>query len=565
MTETSSTSETYLVTGYTRTYVSGTSGFDMSALIEAAVQIKLQPVDKLETEISENEATIAAYEEMQTYLLTLQDAVDSLRNAPGAAGTESVFEQMEAYLSSSDGSDASAYLGVSVEAGLDPASYDVEIQQLAAAHKVGSATQSARDDALGLSGSFDLGSEGGETATITVDSDMTLDDVADAINDSTETTGVQASVLKVSDDEYMLILTASETGQGIQYSTTSGDDIGQVLGLTDAGGAFDNELHAAQSAIFSIDGVTVERSTNTIDDVIDGVTLDLYLAAAETTFTVEVEMDYSSAKSAISDFVDAYNAYRTFALAQAEIDNGTVADTAVLFGDSILRGTNTDVYDALAQMSENDDGIVTALGNIGITFDSENFLEIDEDVLDTAILENFDDVRGLFEFGFDSSSDDLKVLRHDSEITPGTYTLDIVTDEDGNVTSVSVDGDDTLFTVDDGGVLVGAANGALAGLKLVYTGEEDASITVTLSEGIADLLYDSLETVADSLSGTIADAITTLEEENDTKEAKAAEYTEKAYDYEDYLIDYYATLEARIQQAKITLKLIEAIFSSNDD
>ncbi|MBE0531329.1 MAG: flagellar filament capping protein FliD [Rhodospirillales bacterium] len=559
---TTSTSSAAIVTGYTRTYVSGSSGFDSSALIEAAVNAKLQPAVTLQAKVAANETKIAAYEEMQGYLADLMDALDVLRNASGTTSTQSVFDSRAAYLTASDGSTATSYLAVTVDNGVAAQSFTVEIDQLALSHKVGSGTQSSKTEALGLSGSFTLGTEGGESTTITVDTGMSLANIATAINATTETSGVQASVLKVSDSSYMLVLSSSETGQTIELADTDG--VAQSLGIVDGTGAFANELQAAQNAIVKIDGVTIESSSNTIEDALTGVQFDLYVAKPGTSITVEVEPDYSDVKEAVEAFVTAYNAYREFALAnQAVASDGTVSESAVLFGDSILRSTNATINSAFAQMIETGDG-KTSLGALGITFDKNNYLVIDDDTFDKAIVDNFDAVAKLFEFQFTASSDDLLVLRDDSALASGTYVLDIATDAEGNITSVSVDGDDSLFTV-SGTVLTGAEGSAFAGLKLVYAGTDSASVTFTISQGIADLLYDSLTGIANSTSGRLATAIAAIETENTTKTEKANLIIERAYAYEERLISYYANLEAKIAAANTALAVIKAILNADDD
>lgn len=559
--DTTSATSTAIVTGYTRTYVSGSSGLDTSALIEAAVEAKLQRAYDLADQVTENETTIAAYQEMQGYLSNLMDALDGLRNASGSTSTASVFDSRAAYLTASDGSDATDALAVTVEDGTDAQTFTVEIQQLAATHKVGSTTQNSGNEALSLSGGFTLGTLDGDSTAIVVTEAMSLEDLADAINAETDTTGVRASVLKIADDKYMLVLATTETGQTLSLSDTDG--VAQSLGIVDGTGDFSTELQASQDAIVRIDGVTITSSSNAIDDALSGIQLDLYVAAAGTTITVEVEPNYSDVKDAIEAFVDAYNTYREFALTNQAIgSDGTPADSAVLFGDSILRSTNSSVYAAIAELIDTDDGSLS-LGALGITFDENNYLEIDDDTLDAAIVDNFDAVAQLFEFQFTSSSSDLRVLRDDSALASGTYTLGITTDGTGNITGVSLDGDDTLFTI-SGSTLTGSDDGMFAGLKLVFTGDESATVTFTISEGIADLLYDSMDRIADPTSGTLADAISALEDENEDKTAKANTITERAYDYEDRLIDYYAALETKIQAAQTMLDMVKATIASND-
>jgi len=561
MSDSTTTSSTAIVSGYTRTYVSGSSGLDTSALIEAAVEAKLAPAYDLQEDIEENEVTIAAYAEMQGYLSDMMDALDVLRNASGSTATDSVFDERAAYLTASDGTDPTDYIAVTVEDGTDNQTFSVEIDQLATVQKVGSTVQTSSDTALGYAGTFTLGTVDGASDTIEVTSDMSLEDIADAINDMEDTTGVRASVLQVADDQYMLVLATTETGQEISYSPDSGDDIGVALGLTDASGVFVDELQAAQNAIIQIDGVTVESSSNTIEDVLTGVTLDLYaIPDSGTSITVEVESNYSDVLDAIETFVDAYNTYREFALANQEVDSdGTIGDDATLFADSILRKANSEIYSALSTMIDE-----TSLATIGITYDDSNYLEIDSDTLEEALVNDIDTIAALFEFQFDSSSSNLRVLADDGALASGSYQLDVTTDGSGNITGVSLDGDSTLFEF-DGSVITGVDGTAFEGLKMVYTGTTSESITITISDGVADLLYDALDNVANATSGMLVDAIAALEEENTAKSEKVTSITNKAYDYEEYLIDYYAALETKISLAETTLSLLEAILDSNSD
>ncbi|MBP0574715.1 hypothetical protein J8J27_28810, partial [Mycobacterium tuberculosis] len=87
---------------------------------------------------------------------------------------------------------------------------------------VGSSVYESSSDDLDLSGSFTIGIEGGDSVTIAIDADMSLADIADAINDQSDDTGVQATVLQVSDGSYELILSTVDTGETITVEDTDG-------------------------------------------------------------------------------------------------------------------------------------------------------------------------------------------------------------------------------------------------------------------------------------------------------------------------------------------------------
>ncbi|MEE4476167.1 hypothetical protein V2S08_25770, partial [Escherichia coli] len=79
---------------------------------------------------------------------------------------------------------------------------------------------------------------------------------------------VQASIVQVSSGSYEMVLTGTQDAANITYSSTSGDDIMNKLGVTDTTGAFTNVLQKAQSAQFSLDGIALTRNTNDISDVL---------------------------------------------------------------------------------------------------------------------------------------------------------------------------------------------------------------------------------------------------------------------------------------------------------
>lgn len=553
---------TTLVNTGSTSYISGTSGFDSSALIEAAVQKKMQPAYVLEAEITKGEASLAAYDEMNDDLGNLQDTLSVLRNEPGTLGAESVFETKTAYLSSNTAIGAENHLGVDVAAGTSNGSYNVEVQQTATAQKLGSTAVADSITALGLTGDFQLSTGIGAPATISITSTMSLQDMEASINAQADTTGVQASVLQISSTEAMLVLTAMDTGQSINYTSAAGADIGLALGITAADGSYLNELQAAADSIVVVDGVPIQRSTNTVDDAISGITLDLYAAAPGTTFKVDIDQSYAASKDAIVAFVDAYNSYRDFALVHQETSyGGAPTDSAVLFGDGLLRNANNSIYSALTRNVATSNGSVS-IADLGLSFDTSNHLVIDESALDSALLNSFDDVATLFEFQFTSSDADLQVLAHEKPVPSGAHVLDIQVDGTGAMTAVTVDGLSDQFTV-KGNTIEGAQGSAYEGFKMVYTGAQATTLTFTASQGIADQLNNDIESYINAVNGSLTLAQQGLEQSNETKAEKITSIEIKAAAYEKRLINYYAALEAKIAEANSMKSLLDSIYSNS--
>jgi len=540
------------------TYVSS-SNLDSATLIESAVQQRLAPADRLEVEIAEEESRVAAYEEMQELSNAVASSVASLRNPDD--GGEDAFGEKIAFLSSSSGSDPNNLLGVTVEGDAQLASYDLEIVQIAEAHKIASGDMASRDEALGLTGSFTLATEGATAAAIDVSADMSLDEIAAAINAESEDTGVSASVIKVSEGVFQLVLTADDTAKAISVTDNSGN-VMQGLGVIQPDGTAANELRPPQSAIVRLDGVEITRDSNEIDDILDGVTFYLYGAEPGTTLQMDVESDLSTAIDDINGFVESYNAYRDFVLRNQEVGaEGEVSEDAILFGDTLLRNLTAQVSSILA--TGNDSDGISSLADIGITFDANNYLAVDNAALEEALVADLEGVQALFQFQMTASSNEIDVLRNGNGPAQQSFTLDIEVDAEGNAVSASVDGDGSLFTV-DGNRLIGAEGTDYDGLVLVFTGDQSTSIDIEISRGLAERLYNSFSAYGNGDDGQIPAAIEAAEDGIEAMEQQVSDIERRAEDYRQRLIEYYAYLENQIAEANRLKDHLNVLFETDD-
>ncbi len=212
---------------------------------------------------------------------------------------------------------------MTIKSGAAVGDHTLTISQLATAQKVAGTSQSSQTDELGYSGTFSIGLEGGSTADISVTSTMSLQDIVDTINAQTSTTNVQASIVQVSSGSYEMVLTGTEDAADISYSSTSGDDILNKLGVTDSSGSFADVLQEAQAAEFTLDGIAMSRDTNDISDVLSGVTFSLLQETPDgATLNISIETDTSQIESTLETFVTNYNAFRDEVIAQQATDNG---------------------------------------------------------------------------------------------------------------------------------------------------------------------------------------------------------------------------------------------------
>lgn len=559
MTTVSSSTSTSSASSAISVTTSGTtnsSSIDWSALIQAAVDAKTAQATTISTSITNNEAKISAYQTLQSDLKTLYSGLTSLSTAVVNSLSTSAFATRSASISSTGDVSASSALSMTIKNGAATGDHTLTISQLATAHKVSGTAQSSQTDELGYSGTFSIGLEGGSTSDITVTSTMSLQDIVDAINAQTSTTNVQASIVQVSSTSYQMVLTGTEDAADISYSSTSGDDIMNVLGVTDSSGGFTNVIQEPQSAEFTLDGIAMTRDTNDISDVLTGVTFSLLQATPDgTSLNISIEPDTSQIESAIETFVTNYNAFRDEVIAQqATATDGTADSSAVLFGD----GTMRNIMDALQNALNSTVGGMT-MADLGLSFNENNELELDTSTLSDILSTNLSGVTKLLSAQTTTSSSQLSVVN--TGTSPQSFTLDLTVDSDGNLTSASVGGDSSLFTV-SGTTIIGASGSIYAGMAFTYSGSTSQSITVTSTSGIATQLYQVAKNYSSS-TGALQTLITNLTTRDEDLQQKVDDINSAAATLQSQLETQYAKYQAAIESANSTLTYLKALLSSS--
>ncbi|MFB6420580.1 MULTISPECIES: flagellar filament capping protein FliD [Bradyrhizobium] len=533
------------------------SSIDWSALIQSAVDAKTAQADTISTTITNNEAKISAYQTLQSDLETLYSGLSSLSTAVVNSLSTSAFATRAASISSTGDVSASSALSMTIKNGAAIGDHTLSISQLAAAQKVVGTSQSSQTDELGYSGTFSIGLDGGATSDITVTSTMSLQDIVDAINAQTSTTNVQASIVQVSSTSFQMVLTGTADAVDITYSSTSGDDIMNELGVTDGSGSFTNVIQEAQSAEFTLDGISMTRDTNDITDVLSGVTFSLLQATPDgTSLNISIETDTSQIQAALETFVTNYNAFRDEVIAQqTTTTDGTADSSAVLFGD----GTMRNIMDALQNALNSTVGGMT-MADLGLSFNEKNELELDTSTLSEILSTNLSGVTKLLSAQTTTSSSQLSVVN--TGTSPQSFTLELTVDSDGNLSSASVGGDSSLFTV-SGTTIIGASGSIYAGMAFTYSGSTSQSITVTSSTGIASQIYQLAKDYSSS-TGALQTQITSLTTRDEELQQKVDDINSAAATLQSQLQTQYAKYQAAIESASSTLDYLKALLNSSD-
>jgi len=454
------------------------SGLDIEGLVSQLVAAERAPTEnRLNRQDARVEAQLSAFGTFKSALASLQDSLAALNdlNSFGVRASES---------SDTDVVEASAD-GEAVNG-----NYDISVEQLAKSHSLASGSYASVQDTVGTGtltirfGSTDYvppdpgpESYNGFTvnperagASIVIDSsNNSLEGVRDAINDADA--GVNATIVN-DGSGFRLLLSSDFSGErnSLQVSvadTGDGNDADAAgLSALAFNGAATNlqQTVAAQDANFTVNGLAISSAGNVVDNVIDGVDLTLKSTGAATPVTLTVSEDREAVKETIGTFIDGFNEYvqSTRDLTAFDPVSGTAG---ALQGDSSIRGIAAQLRQVIGGVVEGAEGAVNSLGQLGITTSADGTLALNEQTLDSALQQNFDDIVSLFAaigvpsdtgIEFAGSANDTVAGSYAVEITQvatrGQYAGGPVAFQNG---TVAIDGDNDGLSVNVDGVASG--------------------------------------------------------------------------------------------------------------
>jgi flagellar hook-associated protein 2 len=224
-------------------------------------------------------------------------------------------------------------------------------------------------------GSMEISVGTADPVNITWDSDDNLTTLARRINDASA--GVRASVLR-DGTTFRLLVSAEDTGAA---NTVNYDEVSNVLGFGD----LTSQLTSASDAALTVAGVPVTRASNTLTDVIDGVTFELVSVTpvGEPATTVRVDRDPEGLAAKVQTFVDAVNAVQSFVAGQ--LGSKTASNGESLRGDSTLQAFQRQMSTILGGAHGPD---AASLGRFGVKLASDGSLTLDKTKLESVAAED---------------------------------------------------------------------------------------------------------------------------------------------------------------------------------
>ncbi|WP_340121040.1 flagellar filament capping protein FliD [Methylobacter svalbardensis] len=356
------------------------SGLDIESLVTKLVASEGQaPTARLKTKGTKLQANLSALGQLKSALANFQASVQGLTNA-------SVFQARTATSSNTTS------FTVSATPSAAPTNLSITVNSLAQS-AISRSVDFSSDTALVGAGTLAI-NLGASSFNIATDGTTTLAGVRDAINQATGNPGIQATIIKV-DSGSQLVLSSNVLGAantiGIVATDTDPLDGGDLTRFATTNLV---SVQAAQDASISVAGQLATRSSNSISDVIPGVTLSL-IKADPVGGNLMVALDKNPAQSKINDFITAYNAL-TSTMSALTSYNPQTKIAGPLLGDSTLRSVQNQISQALSNPMQGGVAGFSTLADIGITRSKDGVLGLDAIKFNNAITLDFTAVSTLF-------------------------------------------------------------------------------------------------------------------------------------------------------------------------
>lgn len=353
------------------------SGLDINGIVTKLMAVESQPLTVLATREASFQAKISAYGTLKSALSSLQTAADALADTDTFTGIKA---------SSSD----TSVLTTSVTGTPTTSNYAINVTTLAKYHSLRSNGNYTASTNTFNTGTLSISVGGGTATNITIDgTNNTLEGIRAAINDTDA--GVTASI--VNDGSYQRLLLSSGTlGSDGEISVSVTDSgSGGTFALSGLATASLVETQPADDAQFTINGMTITRSSNTIEDVVEGVTLNLLSTG---TSTVKVATNTAATVSAFDTFVKAFNDAKKQIASISAYDSEN-KQAAILTGDATVRTIQSRLNQMLYSSVTGIAGGISSLSSIGITLQKDGALSLDTSKLTAALNDPSKDVKSL--------------------------------------------------------------------------------------------------------------------------------------------------------------------------
>ena len=477
------------------------SGIDLKSLVTGLVNAETSVAQSQITKKVENtNLSISSFGNLSSRMNTLNTELTNLEETNARTTTSSNSGVVLAVTDEANAVDVNSSIVVSTLARGQAVSFDLTNNGFSNAFSDSTSRTASSSIDQGTM-VFTLGST---ATTITINStNNTLQGLVDEVN---KITGVQATLIDTDGSGSLSLSIRSDTGANNSFSISSGSGDLSAFNTGDYSNAWVTRQTTAADASFTVDGVTVTRSSNTITDLFAGHTINLTAADSSTAIEVTSSLATTDARARMQSFIDSINTVKKFLKTETQRGlNG--AEPGSLAGDvtaaAILRELSGLTTTPITGYGSTD----YYLANLGVRTERDGTLSLDTSAFDKAVLADPTVADIVFSSKYSATDANLSV----SGLTnyppePGSYSFSYTSGEStGTLDSNSI----TPLTNGNSQKVFTGTSGNSKNLSVTLLSDTNTSGTVRFGRSLIDTLQAYIETLT-SASGTIKTRTNTL-------------------------------------------------------
>ena len=539
------------------------SGLNTTELIQALVEADTVAASENLNNLEENaKAKISAFSILKSNLKDFKDIVKEIQS-----------QQQYGFIGQTSDATVATLTATGSKAG-STINSSVTVSTLASSHSLTGPTYSSPTATVGArtltinfgTWSADPTAGGGQSFTsngqdqiqVTASSSATLVDLRDLINttvtdsDNDGQKDVNASII-YDGTNYMLML---KSQSGASYEMKVSDSNASPVYAYDAtDGAQLTQRVAGTDSAFTVDGISMTRSSNSVDDLFDGFTLDLKKTSG-TAIRVSSEVDLSSVQTLVEGYVGTYNEVMESLKAMGANDQVDPENDGALIGDSTLREIMRELREMSSTAIGGYDGGPYYLSYLGVATERDGSLSFDRTKLETQFKSKPETVRAFFTNNYATSNSNITIKAFDFVNTqPGSYAFST----DGSTHTIGG------VSATKSGDTYSVASGNPRGLTIeVENGSGVTSGTIFYGKSFLNLLTDKLDTylkfnsIIDTRMTNLNDTLRTVSDKRIALEGRIQKLTER------YALQY-SSMESTIAQFQETGNMLTSMLETNKD
>ncbi len=539
------------------------SGLNTTELIQALVEADTVAASENLNNLEENaKAKISAFSILKSNLKDFKDIVKEIQS-----------QQQYGFIGQTSDATVATLTATGSKAG-STINSSVTVSTLASSHSLTGPTYSSPTATVGArtltinfgTWSADPTAGGGQSFTsngqdqiqVTASSSATLVDLRDLINttvtdsDNDGQKDVNASII-YDGTNYMLML---KSQSGASYEMKVSDSNASPVYAYDAtDGAQLTQRVAGTDSAFTVDGISMTRSSNSVDDLFDGFTLDLKKTSG-TAIRVSSEVDLSSVQTLVEGYVGTYNEVMESLKAMGANDQVDPENDGALIGDSTLREIMRELREMSSTAIGGYEGGPYYLSYLGVATERDGSLSFDRTKLETQFKSKPETVRAFFTNNYATSNSNITIKAFDFVNTqPGSYAFST----DGSTHTIGG------VSATKSGDTYSVASGNPKGLTIeVENGSGVTSGTIYYGKSFLNLLTEKLDTylkfnsIIDTRMTNLNDTLRTVSDKRIALEGRIQKLTER------YALQY-SSMESTIAQFQETGNMLTSMLETKKD